>query len=187
MKTSLKIASYITASIWIAYAFNLIVPFFDLNNYGIIPRTASGLIGIVCSPFLHANFFHIVSNTLPLFVLSWVLFYFYKTKAVQFLLLSTLITGILVWLMGRDAIHIGASGLIYSLASFIIYSGILKRKFTELLVSIVIIIFYGGLIWGAFPTKFYVSWESHLAGIVAGILIARYFFKPKKETQDAQI
>jgi len=89
----------------------------------------------------------------------------------------------LVWLMGRSASHIGASGLIYSLAAFNITFGFLQKKILNIIVSLVVVFLYGGLIWGVFPTRFYISWEGHLFGAIAGIFLA-YMFNKKKGSSD---
>ncbi len=155
--------------------------FLPLSRYGIIPRTQRGLIGIVTSPFLHANLRHIVSNTVPLAVLLFVLYSFYPKKAMSVLLICVLLGGALVWLLGRNANHIGASGLIYGLAAFLIVNGFTEQKFVPLLISIAVVIIYGGLFWGLFPSyRTYISWEGHLFGALAGIS-AVYLLKNIKE------
>ena len=143
---------------------------FPLSRYGIIPRTQRGLIGIVSSPFLHANLRHLISNTIPLTILLLVTFYFYPKKAVNVVLISVLLGGLLVWLFARGANHIGASGLIYGLAAFLIVNGFTEQKFVPLLISIAVAIVYGGLFWGIFPSfRSYTSWEGHVFGAIAGV------------------
>lgn len=144
--------------------------FLPLSRFGIVPRTQQGLIGIITSPFLHANIRHLVSNTLPIAVLLWVLFSFYPTKAISVIVISVLLGGTLVWIFGRSANHIGASGLIYGLAAFLIVNGFTEQKFVPLLISIAVAVIYGGLFWGLFPSyRTYISWEAHLFGAVAGV------------------
>ncbi|PHQ59649.1 MAG: rhomboid family intramembrane serine protease [Maribacter sp.] len=145
---------------------------FDLGQFGIVPRTLRGLIGIVMAPLLHLIYFHLISNTVPAFVLLFVLFSMYKKQAFSVIIGSVLIGGGLVWIFGRSASHIGISGLIYSLAAFLIVAGLLKKEVKSLIASVLIIFLYGGLIWGVFPGRYWISWEGHLFGALAGILIA---------------
>lgn len=158
-------------SLWIIWLIDLILPV-DLNSLGIKPRSISGLIGIICSPFLHGNLAHLISNTIPLLVLGSVTILFYEKQALKVFVMGAIIGGLLVWLFGRSAIHIGASGLIYALASFLIFYGMFKKDFKSILISILVILTYGGLIWGVLPTVRGVSWEGHLFGAVAGFIIA---------------
>ena len=165
--------------LWLIKIIDTLLPY-DLCQLGLIPRTISGLIGIVLSPLLHANYFHIISNTIPIFVLLLVLYTFYKKHASIVIIGSVLMGGILVWIFGRTATHVGISGLIYSLAAFLILAGIFKKDIKSLLISLLIIILYGGLIWGLFPGRYWVSWEGHLFGAAAGVLIAFFLFKKEK-------
>ncbi|MCG8892641.1 rhomboid family intramembrane serine protease [Tenacibaculum finnmarkense] len=159
------------------YVVNLFIP---INQFGIIPRTSSGLIGIFTAPFLHGGIWHLISNTLPLIILLTVLNFFYPKKTLSVIIFIILVGGMFVWMFARSANHIGASGLIYGLASFLIANGILERKFIPILVSIAVAVVYGGLIWGLVPSlKSHISWEGHLFGAVAGILAA--FLLKKKQ------
>ncbi len=149
----------------------------SFGDYGIYPRTIEGLKGIILSPFLHGSFVHLISNTLPFFVLSTTLIFFYPKIYGRVLIAIFLLTGIGVWLIARPAFHIGASGVIYGFAGFLIFSGLFRREFKSILISIAILIFYGGLVWGIFPGTLGVSWESHLVGGVVGALCAYVFRK----------
>ncbi len=175
MKNSFIFALMIVAAMWAVFIVNLLVPI-DFNQFGIIPRTVEGIKGILFAPFLHANLAHIVSNTIPMLILTTVLFLFYRNIAVRVLLLSTVMGGTLVWFFGRNAYHIGASGVIFALVAFLIASGIFRRQVKALLIAIVIFVFYGGVVWGILPTQQGVSWESHLFGFLSGIALA-YLFK----------
>jgi len=145
----------------------------DLTSYGIYPLSLTGLPGIIFSPFIHADFSHLFNNSLPLFFLGTALFYFYSEIAVKVSLWTYLLTGIFVWLAGRDAWHIGASGLIYGLASFLFFSGIIRKYFRLVALSLLIVFLYGSMVWGIFPDIYRnVSWESHMLGFVSGIILA---------------
>ncbi len=145
----------------------------DFSQYGIYPLTIRGLEGIIFSPFIHASFGHLFSNTLPLFFLSVALFYFYSEVALKVFIWTYLLTGVLVWVAGREAWHIGASGLVYGLASFLFFSGIIRRYFRLIALSLLIVFLYGSMIWGLFPGIYKnVSWESHMLGFFSGIILA---------------
>lgn len=168
--------------LWLIKVIDTFIPL-DLGQLGIIPRTVRGLIGIVLAPLIHANYFHLISNTLPIFILLLMLFTFYEKHALEVIIESVLLGGILVWIFGRSASHIGISGLIYSLAAFLIMAGLLKKDIKSLLVSVLILFLYGGLIWGVFPGRFWISWEGHLFGAAAGVLIAFALFKKQNAAE----
>ncbi len=175
MKNSFIFALMIVAAMWAVFIVNALVPI-DFNQFGIIPRQVEGIKGILFAPFLHGSLAHIVSNTIPMLVLATVLFWFYRNIAVRVLLLSAVMGGLLVWVFGRTAFHIGASGVIFALVGFLIASGIFRKKIKALLLAIGIFFFYGGIVWGVLPTQPGVSWESHLFGFLSGIALA-YLFK----------
>lgn len=148
----------------------------DLSRCGIYPLAAKGLSGILLSPFIHADFTHLFNNSLPLFLLSTALFYFYSEVALKVYIWTYFLTGLLVWFAGREAWHIGASGLVYGLASFLFFSGIIRRYFRLIALSLLIVFLYGSMVWGLFPGVYKnVSWESHMLGFFSGVLLAIYF------------
>ena len=155
----------------------------DFKSYGNCPRKLDGLIGIVTSPFIHADFNHLISNTFPFFFLSVAIFYFYRNDAVRIILYSWFITETAVWIGARSACHIGASGLVYAFASFLFFSGILSKDRRLAAISLLVIFLYGGMIWGIFPTEYYISWESHLFGFITGFIVAFYYGKPQSISQ----
>ena len=140
----------------------------NLSVFGILPREPIGLLGILFAPLIHASLVHLISNTFPLLFLGVTLYFFYGKMARRVFLWSYLATGLLVWLFARTSFHIGASGLIYGIASFLFVSGIVRAEFRSLVIAIIIVIAYGGLIWGILPTVPGVSWETHLAGVIVG-------------------
>ena len=144
---------------------------------GVYPRKLRGLLGILTAPFVHADDEHIWGNTLPIFILGWAIFYHYKEIAFKIVLLSTLITGFWVWVAARPNWHIGASGVIYAFAGFLFTSGVIRKNKYLMGISLGVVFLYGHLIWNVLPLKEEVSWESHLFGAFAGILLAFFYRK----------
>ncbi|MEI6048622.1 MAG: rhomboid family intramembrane serine protease [Bacteroidota bacterium] len=145
----------------------------DLSGFGIYPLTVRGLPGIIFSPFIHADFNHLFNNSLPLFFLSVALFYFYSEVALKVFTCTYFFTGLLVWIAGREAWHIGTSGLVYGLASFLFFSGIIRRYFRLIALSLLIVFLYGSMVWGLFPGIYKnVSWESHMLGFFSGVVLS---------------
>ncbi len=151
---------------------------FDTDFYflGIFPRQVSSLTGIITSPFIHSGFRHLFNNTIPLFILGTALFYFYSQVSFRVLLWITLLTGFAVWSTARPAWHIGASGIVYGLASFLFVSGIIRRHIPLMGLSLLVAFLYGEMVWGIFPGfRMDISWESHMLGAAAGLLLAIWF------------
>lgn len=161
-------------TIWTVYWFELTFGF-DFTNYGVYPRTLSGLRGVVLSPFIHSSVEHLYSNTLPLMILSSALFYFYNKISWKVLLLGVLLSGFFTWLIGRPAYHIGASGLIYVLVSFIFFKGIFAKNRRLIALSLVTVFVYGSMFWFIFPVENKISWEGHLSGFLVGLFLAIIF------------
>jgi membrane associated rhomboid family serine protease len=145
--------------------------------YGIYPRTVHGLIGVLAGPLLHADFDHLLSNTIPLVILGSVMFYFYRTIAFQVFFWVYLMTGIWVWAAARESYHIGASGILYGFVSFLFFSGVFRKDTRLLALSLFVVFLYGGTVWGIFPIRNGISWESHLLGALAGLITAYNFKK----------
>lgn len=160
--------------IWLIFILDLSLDL-DLFYWGLYPRKLSGLWGILFSPLLHGSLKHIIANTIPIFVLSTGLFYFYRDLAFRVLVLSYLATGVLVWCFGRPSYHIGASGLIYALAGFLFFSGVIRRHVGLMAISLIIVFQYGSLVWGIFPLEEKVSWEGHLMGLISGVILAIFY------------
>lgn len=152
---------------WVEVRFGI-----NLNEYGIYPRTVTGLQGMVFSPFIHGSVEHLYNNTIPLAVLVSFLFYFYNETALKVLLLGVLVSGLITWMIGRPSYHIGASGIIYVLASFIFFKGIFAKHYRLVALSLVVVFIYGSMVWYIFPIKDGISWEGHLGGFVTGFLLA---------------
>lgn len=149
----------------------------DLYRFGVYPQKLEGLKGILFSPFIHStkDFSHILNNTTPMFILSWMLFYHYRKIATKSLVLIYLLSGIGVWVLARDNFHIGMSGVIYGLASFLVISGFFRKSMRISAISLIVIFLYGSMIWGIFPLQVQMSWEGHLMGLLSGALTAILF------------
>ena len=145
-------------------------------HYGVLPQNISGLKGIFFSPFIHKDFAHLINNSYPILILGGFLFGFYKKIAYQLFLWLFLISGFWLWIIGRElSFHIGASGIIYALASFLFVSGLIRKNPRLSAISMLVIFLYGSMIWGVFPTIKNISWEGHLSGFFSGILVALFF------------
>ncbi|MCB4799230.1 rhomboid family intramembrane serine protease [Neotamlana laminarinivorans] len=157
---------------------------YNFSKYGVYPQTLKGLRGVLFSPFIHGSIEHIYHNTIPLFVLSTALFYFYRKIAWKVLFYGILLSGFLTWCIGRPSYHIGASGLIYVLVSFTFFKGIFAKYYRLIALSLLVVFLYGSMIWYTMPVDNNISWEGHLAGLITGLLFALLFkkeiAKPKK-------
>jgi membrane associated rhomboid family serine protease len=149
----------------------------DFSSYSIYPRTISGLAGIFFTPFLHANLDHLISNSIPLFLMGSALFYFYRSLAYHIYFWVYFLSGLGTWIIARESYHIGASGMVYGFASFIFFSGIIRWEQKLMAISLLVVFLYGGLVWGAFPFKVEISWEGHLMGGFSGLLLAIIYRK----------
>lgn len=156
----------------------------NLDKYGIYPKTFKGLRGIILSPFIHGSIQHLYHNSIPLFVLSMALFYFYRHIAWKVIIFGILMSGFLTWCIGRPSYHIGASGLIYVLFSFMFFKGVFTKYYRLIALSLLVIFLYGSMIWYVFPVDETISWEGHLSGLLTGLFFAVLFkrdiAKPKK-------
>jgi len=151
---------------------------FDLSSLGIYPLSLQGLPGIIFSPFIHDDLTHLFNNSLPLLLLAVALFYFYSEVAFKVFSWTWVLTGILVWFGGREAWHIGASGMVYGLASFLFFSGIIRKYFRLIALSLLVVFLYGEMVWGLFPGIYTnISWESHMLGFFSGIALAVWYRK----------
>jgi len=159
----------------------------NLYKFGVLPRTQTGLKGIILSPFIHGSFKHFFSNSLPFLVLLTSLLYFFPNKGFKIFIIITIASNIIVWIIGRISFHIGASGIIYGLASFIFFSGVISRRKEFIALSLIVVFLYGSLIWGIFPgIDKSISWEAHLGGFSVGTILS-LFYHPKKQIETENI
>jgi|GEM_PF-252307 len=151
----------------------------DLDRLGVYPRTLKGALGILLHPFIHENWSHLINNVSTFFLLSTALYYFYHTVANHVLIMIWLLSGLFLWLIGRESYHIGASGIIYGLAFFLFWSGLIISSTSLTAISFIVVFWYGNLVWNMFPlpTNAMISWEGHLSGALAGTIAAFTFRK----------
>ncbi len=173
---SLVYAGLFLLLLWLVWFVEIMLDL-DFAKYGLFPRRISGLKGILFAPLIHANIKHLFDNSVPMLVLMTALFYFYPDLSLRIFLWNYLMVGIWVWVGGREAYHIGASGLVYGLASFLFFSGVFRNYIRLMAVSLLVVFLYGSLVWGIFPIKDGISWESHLLGGIAGLTLAIYYRK----------
>ncbi|GIZ07372.1 rhomboid family intramembrane serine protease [Flavobacterium sp. UMI-01] len=168
----LALPLFFVLSLWAVYWVQIRFDY-DFVENGILPRTISGLQGVVFSPFIHSDLAHLYNNSLPLLVMLAALQYFYAKETFSVIVLGIICSGLGTWLIGRTSYHIGASGLIYVLFSFIFFKGIRTKYYRLVALSLTVILIYGGMVWYVFPkVDEMVSWEGHLAGFVSGLFLA---------------
>jgi membrane associated rhomboid family serine protease len=171
-------------SLWFASVFIFIlvlvkgIEFFfslDFSDYGLYPLNPRGLRGILFAPLIHGSWEHLINNSVPLFVLTIALFYFYREISYKVFFLIYFVHEIWLWFFGRSNYHIGASGIIYGLGAFLFVSGIIRRNTHLMAISLLVAFLYGSMVWGIFPMIETVSWEGHLTGMAAGIVFAFFY------------
>jgi membrane associated rhomboid family serine protease len=165
---------------WTVFVLNNLILDGHLNQYGIRPRHAGGLPGIFWSPFLHGSLKHLLANTLPLAILGGILCLRARNEFGIVTVAGTILSGGLTWLIGRNAYHIGASGLIFCFFGYLASLALFERKIGTLIVSVVCVIGYGGIVRGMLPTSSAISWEGHLAGFISGIILAWFISNVKQ-------
>lgn len=153
----------------------------DMGTYGILPRYVSGLKGIIAGPLIHGSYGHLINNSVPFLVGATIIAYFYRKIALSAILLIWLLTGALVWVFAKPAFHIGASGVVYGMISFIFWAGLFNRDRQSIVLSLIILFVYSGMFYGVLPNQPGVSWESHLLGGMVGILTAWLLRIPRQE------
>jgi membrane associated rhomboid family serine protease len=173
-KYSLLIPGLIVGLLWLVKVTENVLNL-DLTSFGILPLSIKGLPGIVLSPFIHSSYDHLLSNSVPFLILLSALLYFYRRLAYRIFFLIYILSGICVWLGGRESWHIGASGIVYGLASFLFFSGVFRKDANLLTIGIIVVFLYGSMFWGIFPIIPGISWESHLWGAASGLLLAFYY------------
>lgn len=177
IKISLEYALSIVFVLWLVHFAQLLFGV-ELYSLGVYPRSIYGALGIITSPFIHGDLHHLLANSVPMVVLTSLYFFFYKKKYIYILIWIT--AGFLTWVIGRPSWHIGASSVIYGLASLLIFAGFFSKNFKLIVISIIVLISYSGLVWGIFPGDARISWEGHLSGVIAGLIWAYIYRKRLK-------
>jgi membrane associated rhomboid family serine protease len=148
----------------------------DFTTLGLYPLNPHGLIGIITGPLIHGNWKHLANNSVPLLFLGWTVFYFYKEIAFKVFFLIYFLSQLWLWFfLVRPAWIIGASGLVYGMAGFVFVSGIIRKNKNLMAISLLVSFLYGSMVWGIFPYEEEISWEGHLMGLMAGIILAFYY------------
>lgn len=151
----------------------------DFKEGGVFPREPKTLLNIVTMPFIHGDWSHLLNNLVSFFVLCTSLYYFYSEIANKIVVLSVILSGLILWVIGRDSWHIGMSGVIYSFTFFLFFSGIIRKHIPLIAIALIVVFLYGNNVWHLFPWQKMdpVSWEGHLAGAVSGMLLAVVYRK----------
>ncbi len=170
-KLALKIALWFTALLWSIVILDSVLGL-GLNHYGLRPRHLQGLIGIFTAPLLHGGGEHLFSNTLPLIISLTTLLYLYPRSAMRVIPVIWVGSGLLAWVIGRESLHLGASGFIYGMLAYVFVGGILRLDMRSVAVSIMVWFLYGSMIWGVLPIRPDMSWELHLSGAIMGVVMA---------------
>ena len=180
MKSNLYWMLGLVLLVWLVEIVNLSMGY-QLNEWGILPRSSRGLVGIPVSPFLHGGIGHVISNTSGFVLLGSVVMMRGRMLFLQLSLLIVLLGGGLTWALGRSAHHVGASGLIFGYFGYLLARGWYERTLSSIVIALVVLMIYGGMLWGLLPTDTQISWEGHVFGFLAGILGARLFRSRQKE------
>lgn len=168
---AVRVATWVLVVVWVIFALTM---WWDGRplEWGLRPRQPSGLIGIVTAPLLHVDVAHLFANSAPLWVGLVALLFLYPNSALRALPWMWLISGGLTWLLARESIHVGASGMVYAILSFVFVAGLLRRDLRAIGVCLMLAFVYGYLIWGVFPIRSSMSWEMHAFGLLAGVALA---------------
>jgi len=170
-RLALKISLTFIGVLWLIFILDAVFGL-RLARFGLRPGSIPGLIGLITAPLLHANFQHLLSNSLPLFISLTAILYLYPRSSVRVIPLIWLGSGALAWFIGRPSLHFGASGLIYGLLAYVFVGGILRNDMRSVSASLLIGFLYGSMVWGVLPIRPHMSWEMHLTGAIFGVLLA---------------
>lgn len=194
---ALKVVAGLVFVMWALFLFDQFTGL-QLIRYGLVPRDPGGLVGLVTTPLLHYNLGHIASNTLPLLVGGTMMLFLYPNASVRALPAVWFGSGLLSWLIARDSIHIGASGVVYGVLAFVFVSGVIRRDLRSIGAALVIWFLYGSMIWGVLPVGRGMSWELHATGLAIGVWMAwryrnwdhppmkRYDWEDEQPPEDAE-
>lgn len=179
LKTQISTLGTTLGAFWLTFVVNGMLGG-ALMQYGIVPRTITGLRGILFAPFLHGNLQHLIANTVPFVALGWMVMLRDARHFLPVTLFSMLGAGLFAWTLGAPgSVHIGASGVIFGYLGFLLLAGVYSRSVASILLSLVTAAVWGGLVLGIAPGQAGISWQGHLGGFVGGILAARAFRKSR--------
>jgi membrane associated rhomboid family serine protease len=181
LKTQATILGSFVATFWAVEIIDRVIFRGRLDLFGIIPHSFIGLRGILLAPFLHGGFPHLIANTVPFLMLGWLVMLQETSDFFIVTLLTMLVGGFGVWLFAvPGTVHVGASILIFGYLGFLLFRGYFQRNLPSILLSIIVGLLYGGLIWGVLPSNNGISWQGHLFGFLGGVLAARMIAKEKR-------
>jgi membrane associated rhomboid family serine protease len=171
LRLAVRLSIGFVALLWLIHLMNWGLDL-DPWPFGLQPRQWSGLVGILTAPLVHSDFAHLFANSVPLATVGAAMLFLYPRSALRVLPAVYLGSGLAVWLFGRGAVHLGASGLVYGLVSYVLIAGLLRSDRRAIAASLLVILMYGSLVWGVLPIEPGVSWETHLSAAVIGALFA---------------
>ncbi|MEM8583551.1 MAG: rhomboid family intramembrane serine protease [Bacteroidota bacterium] len=192
--TALRVSIGLTLAIWVMFLIDTYLFGGTLRfKLGLRPRDTEGLIGILTTPFFHGGWGHLLSNSFPMVTLTGLLIFFFPKRWPAIGAFLWLGTGALTWLIadlellfsGSRGVHIGASGVVFAVAAYLSVSGFVRRNFRILALSLIVIFYYGSMFAGVLPGREGISWESHLAGAIIGVMAA-FFFKNQLEDYELE-
>ncbi len=173
LKMQAAILGGFVAFLWLLEAVDWLIFRGQLDNWGVWPRTAVGLWGILFAPLLHVGFGHLAANTVPFLALGWFVMVRRMSDFFMVTVVTAVVSGLGIWLIAPSGtVHLGASGLIFGYFGFLLLRGYFERSFSSILWSILVLFLYGGMIWGVLPQRYGISWQSHLFGFIGGGLAA---------------
>jgi membrane associated rhomboid family serine protease len=173
IRTQILILATLVGLMWGLEILDTFVFRHGLDLFGILPRNAIGLRGILFAPFLHSGFAHLMANTVPLIVLGWLIMAQGIGDFVFVSVICMVVGGLGTWLFGASALHIGASGLIFGYVGFLLARYYFDRRLSSGIIALLVGCTYGSVLWGILPSTPGISWEGHLFGFLGGILAAR--------------
>ena len=179
-KMTFRFLLSVTATIWLVGIINWLLDY-QLNRFGILPRTPEALTGILFAPFLHGSFLHLINNTIGFFMLGWLVSLYNENNSNQLLKLTLFVAilgGLLTWILARPSFHIGLSGVIFGYWGFVSINGLFERSLKSIFISLIALLLYGSMIFGVMPITSTISFESHLLGAISGVMYS-YFYRRK--------
>jgi membrane associated rhomboid family serine protease len=179
---AIQLVVVVTVMMWLVEVVDVVILDHGLDRQGIVPRSWGGLDGVLWAPWLHGGFGHLLANTLPFVVLGWLVALGGVRRWILVTVFVTIVGGLATWVLARPAVHLGASGLIFGYAGFLLVAGIVERSLRGVLVAVAVGVLFGGMVMrGIVPAASWISWESHLFGLIAGVLAAFVLATPESE------